>query len=106
MQHERNQGEAPTAVLASIDEGSDLPAHLGCGAIADQPTGALQDSRRSQHLYLRLEFLLASTKPRGESGGIQDGVGVAVEEDNDVPRQERPDMSFHELRDRGPENPL
>lgn len=106
MQHERDKSQTPTAILTGLDKGPYLSAHLGSGTIANQPASALQYSRRSQHFDFWLEFLFTSTKPRGKTGGIQNSVGIAVEEDNDVPRQERPDMAFHELRDRGPENPL
>ena len=88
MQHQGDQREATAAVLAALHESADGLTHLGRGLVADQATGKRQDPAITQRGDLGLEFVATTTETRGEPLDIEDRIGIAVEEDKDVPGQE------------------
>jgi hypothetical protein len=70
--------------------------------VAYQSASLLQDHSRAKRLHLEFNLLDASTKTQREPLIVKDGVRVAMEEHEYVPRQERPDVALHEPCDRGP----
>lgn len=106
VQHKRDERETAPPVLARIDEVTHLGADFVGWLVANQVAGALENPPLAQGFDLRLHLFNAPTETRGESGGVERNLRIAVEEHNDVPRQKRPDVALYELCDRGPEDPF
>lgn len=102
VQNERDECQSATSVLTAVDEAGYRLAHLDRRFVADEPSRECKDPPRTQGLYLGLELVGTAPETGGEPLDIKDRIGVAVEEDKDVPRQERADMLLHELHDGRP----
>ncbi len=101
MQDERDQREATASVLACLDELGHLFPELGVGAVADQATGALEDPAFVKRVDLRLDLLDPAPETGSESLDIEHGIGIAVEEHQDVPREQRAHVALDETYDVG-----
>lgn len=106
MKDERDESEPTAAILTCVDKLTHLPAKLRRWLVAHQPTGALQYVADAQRIDLRLYLVDLPAETRCETLGVEHGVGVPVEEDKDVPREERPHVRLNELYDSGPEDPF
>lgn len=102
MQDQRDERQSPTAVLTGGHELADCDAELRGRSIPDQPSGTLHDVGIAQHVDLRFDFLDTPAQSRRESCDVEHGIGIAVKEHEDIPRQKRSDVALNELRDRGP----
>jgi hypothetical protein len=100
MEDERDEGQAPTAILARLDELPHLNAQLRSRFVADEPAGALKYAAVAELLDLGIDFFGPATQPGSESRGVKHGIRIAVKEHEDIPRQKRPDVALRELCDR------
>jgi hypothetical protein len=100
VQYERDEREASTPVLARVDELRYLVAQLVGRLVANQAARALEDAAFAQRIDLRFDFLDTTPEARRESRFVEDRIGIAVKEHEDIPRQKGPDVALNELRDR------
>ena len=55
---------------------------------------------------LGVDLLGSSTETGRKAIGVEDCIGIAMEEHEDIPGQKRPDISVDEIDDAGSEDPL
>ena len=72
----------------------------------DEAIAAVEDVAEAQDVDLGLDLLGPPSQSICKRVGVQRGVGISVEEDEDVPRQQRFDVALNELYDRGSKNPF
>lgn len=106
MQYESDECQAAAAVLTRLDEVGDLRAEFVRRPVPDETTGALENPPLAQRFDLGVYLLNSTAEPRRETFGVEDSIGVPVEEHQDVPRQERTHMTFDKLYHGGPQDPL
>jgi hypothetical protein len=99
VQHECDQRETSSAILARLDESSHKLAVLLGWPITDEASGALKDVAVAELIHFRPDLFGTTAQSRSKPCGVEDCVGIAVKEDEDVPRQQRPNVALHEPSD-------
>jgi len=106
VQDERDKRQPSVSVLTGLHElphsGADLVRRL----VSDEPSGALQYVPLAHDGDLRIDLLDSPAEPAGESLAVQYGLGVAMEVDDDVPREQGAYVALDELYDRWAEHPF
>jgi hypothetical protein len=87
MKDQRYERQSTSAILTRGNELADRRAEFRSRSISNQAPGALHDVRIAQNVDLRFDFLDTASKSRSEPWGIKYGIGVAVEEYENIPRQ-------------------
>jgi hypothetical protein len=106
VQHQRDECETAAAILTRLYELADLLGHLGRGAVPDQACRALKNLAITHAVDLGGYLLDSPTKTSSQTLDVENNVGIPVEVDEDVPREQRVHVRFHELYDRGSQDPL
>ncbi len=87
MKDQRDERQSTPAILTRGNELADRLAEFRSRSISNQPSGTLHKVSIAQQLDLRFDFLDTAPKSRSEPWGIKYGIGVAVKEYKDIPRQ-------------------
>lgn len=99
MQHEGDERQPTPTVLAAVHEARHRLAHLRCRLVPDEAARLRKNVALAQGVDLGTELFCASAETGRKAFKIQNGLRVTVEEDKDVPGQERANVIVHELHD-------
>ena len=106
MKHERDERQSAATVLARVHELVYALPHLRSGAVADRTAAALQNVASAEPIHLGSDLIGTPAETRCKALAVQNGIGIAMEKDEDVPRQQCANVVLDELDDRGSEDPF
>lgn len=100
LQHQRDQCETSPSLVAGDSELLDQGPDAGLRTIPDESTGALQDATATELVHFGPDLVGTATEACSEAVHVEDRLGIAMEEYEDVPREQRPHVAIDETGER------